>query len=242
MGSADNKTPDNGSDGLNTEGNKTLAGAAYERLKADVTGGIFEPGQRLRIEELRKALGTGASPLREALSRLAAEGIVVSVGQRGFRVPPVSIVELRDITSTRIIVETEALRQSIEHGDDEWEVGVVASFHRLTKVETGGRPEFREWERCNKAFHDALLAACPSRWLLRFCGTMYDQHRRYRAIALQTTTARRDVHSEHENIKNAALARDAERACAEAESHIRRTAEIDEQVIREQMASGSSAA
>ena len=97
------------------------AGTAYAKIKADVTGGVFAPGQRLRIEDLRQAYGTGASPLREALSRLAAEGIVVSIGQRGFRVPPVSVEELRDITSMRILLETEALRQSIEHGDDEWE-------------------------------------------------------------------------------------------------------------------------
>jgi hypothetical protein len=133
--SEESTTP--GEKSLNTAGKKTLAGAAYAKIKADVTGGVFEPGQRLRIEDLRQAYGTGASPLREALSRLAAEGIVVSIGQRGFRVPPVSVEELRDITNMRILLETEALRQSIEHGDDEWEAEVVASFHRLSKAETG---------------------------------------------------------------------------------------------------------
>lgn len=226
---------------LKNQGNKTLAGAAYAKIKADVTGGIFEPGQRLRIEDLRQAYGTGASPLREALSRLAAEGIVVSIGQRGFRVPPVSVEELRDITNMRILLETHALRQSIEHGDDEWEAGVVASFHRLTKAETGPGSDFPEWEARNKRFHDSLLAACPSRWLLHFYQTMYDQHRRYRALSIQASNTPRDVHSEHERIKEAALERNADLACAESVTHIRRTAEIDERLLNDSLVAGSAA-
>jgi DNA-binding GntR family transcriptional regulator len=230
--------PDDGE--LTNGGNKTLAGAAYRRIKADITGGRFEPGQRLRIEDLRQAYETGASPLREALSRLAAEGIVVSIGQRGFRVPPVSVEELRDITNIRILLETEALKQSIENGDDEWEAEVVASFHRLSKAEVGDGAEFGEWEQLNKRFHDALISACPSRWLLRFYETMYDQHRRYRALSVQATNAPRDVHAEHERIKDAALARDVERACAESVIHIRRTAEIDEHLLSTGQVAGSS--
>lgn len=232
--------PDAGADTLKNQGNKTLASAAYERIKADVIGGVLTPGQRLRIEDLRQAYETGASPLREALSRLAAEGIVVSIGQRGFRVPSVTLDDLRDITNTRILLETEALRQSIEHGNEDWEVEIVATFHRLTQAETGERPEFAEWEIRNKGFHDALLSACPSRWLLRFHETMYDQHRRYRAISIQASTTRRDVHAEHERIKDAALARDIETACAETEEHIRRTAEIDERLLGKQIAAGKA--
>lgn len=217
------------------QGNKTLASAAYERIKADVTSGRFAPDQRLRIEDLRNAYGTGASPLREALNRLAAEGLIVSVGQRGFRVPSVSIEDLRDITNTRILLETEALRRSIESGDDEWEVRVVAAFHRLTKVETGERPEFAIWEEANRQFHEALLSACPSRWLMKFYDTMYDQHRRYRSMSMQATSAPRAVHDEHERIKNAALARDVATACRETELHIRRTAEIDEALLKQQI-------
>jgi len=217
------------------QGNKTLASAAYEKIKADVTSGRFAPNQRLRIEDLRNAYGTGASPLREALNRLAAEGLIVSVGQRGFRVPSVSIEDLRDITNTRILLETEALRRSIESGDDEWEVRVVAAFHRLTKVETGERPEFAVWEEANRRFHEALLSACPSRWLMKFYDTMFDQHRRYRSMSMQATSAPRSVHDEHERIKNAALARDVVTACRETELHIRRTAEIDEALLRQQI-------
>ncbi len=217
------------------QGNRTQASAAYHRIKADVTSGQFEPDQRLRIEDLRKAYSTGASPLREALSRLAAEGLIVSIGQRGFRVPPVSIDDLRDITNTRILLETEALRRSIKNGDDEWEVRVVASFHRLTKVEAGERVDFAVWEEANRQFHAALLSACPSRWLMRFYGTMFDQHRRYRSMSIQAANERRSVHDEHQRIKEASLARDVAAACREAEMHIRRTAEIDEALLTKQI-------
>ncbi|UCC14828.1 MAG: FCD domain-containing protein [Gammaproteobacteria bacterium] len=231
-------TPDGDDKGSRDQGNKTLASAAYERIKADVTNGLFEPDQRLRIEDLRKTYGTGASPLREALSRLAAEGLIVSIGQRGFRVPSVSLDDLRDITNTRILLETEALRRSIENGDDEWEIRVVASFHRLTQVETGERPEFAVWDMANRQFHEALLSACPSRWLMRFYETMFDQHRRYRSMSIQATNTPRSVHDEHERIKDAALARDVATACEETVLHIRRTAEIDEDLLRKQIGVG----
>ncbi len=212
---------------------QTLAQDAYQRIKADVISCVFEPEQRLRIEDLRKTYETGASPLREALSRLAAEGLVVSIGQRGFRVPAVSIDELRDITDTRVLIETAALRESIEHGNDDWEAGVVAAFHHLTKFESGNVDDFESWEKANKRFHDSLLAACPSRWLLRFHETMYDQHRRYRAMSLQAVHIPRSVHEEHTRIRDAALARDVKRACAESENHIRQTAKITEKLFSE---------
>ncbi len=205
----------------------------YYSLSLSLSCCVFEPEKRLRSEDFREADENGASPLREALSRLAAEGLVVSIGQRGFRVPAVSIDELRDITDTRVLIETAALRESIEHGNDDWEAGVVAAFHHLTKFESGNVDDFESWEKANKRFHDSLLAACPSRWLLRFHETMYDQHRRYRAMSLQAVHIPRSVHDEHTRIRDAALARDVKRACAESENHIRQTAKITEKLFSE---------
>jgi len=209
---------------------KTLSEAAYDALRDDIIRGRLEPESKLRIEELRKHYGTGASPLREALNRLAGEGFVTMEGQRGFRVAPLSTKDLTDITRLRIMLECEAVRESMRHGDDEWEASVVAAFHRLAKVESGDEV-FPEWESRNQEFHEALIAACDSAWLLKFRRTLYEQHKRYRLISILEQDESRDVRAEHQAILEAVLARDEQRACDATEAHIMRTAEITEQAF-----------
>lgn len=207
---------------------KTLSETAYERLRTDIVCGRLAPDAKLRIEELRQDYDTGASPLREALSRLAGEGFVTAEGQRGFRVAPISLADLDEITRLRIMLECEALRESIAKGTDAWESDLVATFHHLAKVEGSARlaPDVLEWEMRNHAFHEALIAACDSSWLLRFRRTLFEQHKRYRLISILDDASPRDVHAEHETIFRAALARNADAACAATESHIQRTADI----------------
>ena len=203
--------------------NKTLSEAAYAALRNDIIAARLAPEQKLRIEELRQQYGTGASPLREALNRLAGEGFVTSAGQRGFRVSPLSLIDLKDITRLRIMLECEAIRESIRSGNDAWEANIVAAFHRLSKVESSRDQEFSEWELRNQEFHEALIAACKSSWLLRFRRTLFEQHKRYRLISILEHDENRDVGAEHAAIKDAVLNRDIELACRATESHITRT-------------------
>ena len=98
------------------EAYSTQIESAYWRLRDDILRGVLHPAAKLRIEHLRQSYGLGASALREALSRLVADGLVETEGQRGFWVAPISREELHDITSARQVMEVGALRQSIEHG------------------------------------------------------------------------------------------------------------------------------
>ena len=204
----------------------TLSESTYERLRADIIAGTLAPDSKLRIEELRKRYDISASPLREALSRLSGSGLVVAEGQRGFAVAPISVKDLDEITHLRIMLECEAMRQSIAHGDDDWEADLVAAFHRLSKLANGSADDVTAFERANQSFHEALIEACDSSWLLRLRHTLYEQHRRYRMISLLEDDQDRDVHAEHEAIYQATLARDAEAACKATEDHIMRTAEL----------------
>jgi DNA-binding GntR family transcriptional regulator len=202
---------------------------AYRRLRDDIISGTLAPSQRLRIEHLRQSSGFGASALREALSRLVSDGLVECEAQRGYWVSPVSRAELDDITATRKVIEVEALRQSIESGSLEWEGRVVAACHSLERVETSMVEATREvimgWERANRAFHMALISGCPSRRLLRFTELLYDQSQRYRhRTVLRRSIPRRGLSSEHTEIVEAGLERDAERACALLANHIENTA------------------
>jgi GntR family transcriptional regulator, carbon starvation induced regulator len=206
---------------------KTLAESAYRRLRDDIISGAHSPGAKLRVEHLKGTYQVGAGTLREALTLLVSDALVVAQGQRGFRVAPISASDFADITNTRILLETEALRQSIAHGDGRWEGEVAAAFHRLSRAQEklGKRPgpHFDEWEERHRAFHESLAAACPSAWVRHFVGILFRQSERYRRIVLPRRPIPREVHTEHAAIFEATLDRDAKRACDLLDQHIRTT-------------------
>jgi DNA-binding GntR family transcriptional regulator len=208
---------------------RTLSGAVLEHLRRDILECRWAPGARLRFEALRAEYEVGLSPLREALSRLAVEGLVVGVDRRGFRAAAVSIADLDEITALRCELEGLALRWSIERGDDEWESEVVGAFHRLSRVhwDVPGRPAqiSGEWERRHTAFHHALAAACGSARLLQLRAQFFDQTNRYRRLAVAFSKVPRDDRGEHRALMEAALARDADRAVTLIRRHIRKTAD-----------------
>jgi GntR family carbon starvation induced transcriptional regulator len=212
---------------------KTFTEIAYDSIRNDVISGKLPPGSKLKIEALSKLYNLGASPVREALSRLASEGFVVSEDRRGFSVVPVSLSDLKEITDARLLIEISALEKSIKNKNEAWESEVVASFYQLSKVE-GVSPinDYDLWEQKNRDFHFALLSACGSKWLLRFFHIIYDQHRRYRNIAITfQQPTNRNLHQEHKNIYEAALAGDAKTACQETEKHILETAKVDNEIF-----------
>ena len=206
---------------------RTLVEGAYRQLRSDIIGGRLTPGAKLRVEHLKDHYGIGAGTLREALALLLSDALVISEGQRGFHVAPISLADISDITDTRVLVETDALRQSIKAGDDEWEAGLIAAFHKLGKIDErlGNRAShlIREWEQRNRIFHEALISACDSRWLHYLIGLLYRQSERYRHLAISTPRMHRDVHAEHTLIFEATLNRDVKRASRALEHHIRLT-------------------
>lgn len=210
---------------LNPPEPKTLVESAYRSLRRDIIEGRLAPGEKLRVEHLKDNYGVGAGTLREALSLLISDALVVAQGQRGFRVAPVSVEDFADITRTRVMLECEALRQSIAMGGDAWEGELAAAFHLLTKAEERLRePDARmEWEERNRIFHEVLISACPSRWIKHFLSILYHQAERYRRLSLHLQPIPRDVHAEHEALFSAAMARDTERATAIMAEHIQLT-------------------
>jgi DNA-binding GntR family transcriptional regulator len=206
---------------------KTIIEMVYRQLRERIVSGAITPNSKLRVEPLRQEFGVSATTVREALARLAAETLVTSESQRGFRAAPISFEDFRQITQLRAILESTAIAESVARGDDEWEASAVAAFHKLTKIERVMKDDpgrhAAEWERRNRDFHQALIGACPNKWLFHLRDILVTQSSRYLRIAVATSTDRRDVHAEHEEILNAALARDATRAAALINQHIRKT-------------------
>ena len=217
---------------------RTLSETVHDRLRADIIAGRRPAGERLRIEWLSRTYGVGQTPLREALQRLCAAGLVTAQGNRGFTVAPLDIAEFRDLNIARTAIETEALRLAIARGGDDWEAAVVAALYRLEKQDAAlARDEtaaLDAWEAANAAFHDATVAACGSHWLLRLRAMLSDQCERYRRASVGLRRADRDLAAEHRAIAEAVLARDGDAACARITAHFATTTDL----LSEEMTSG----
>jgi DNA-binding GntR family transcriptional regulator len=206
----------------------TMATSIVKRLRHEILTGELAPGTKLRLEALRERLGLtlSRSPLREALSRLSAEGLVTAEDQRGYRVAPVSEKDLREIATLRINAESLALREAIAKGDAAWEAELVASLFQLNRVKrVDGMPveEHEAWERAHRGFHLTLLKACDMPLLLAHCSTLHDLNDRYRRLFLVSNRFDRNAGDEHKNIVEATLERNADLACALLAQHIQRT-------------------
>ncbi|AHK35919.1 transcriptional regulator [Rhodococcus opacus PD630] len=213
-----------------------IAHQAAAQLRRDIIEGTFAPGSKLKMDVLQSLYGFSSSPLREALSQLAHEGLVRADARRGFRVTPISVPDFRDIAESRLLIDPAALEKSIDAGDEEWESSVVASYYRLEKVEQrlGDGPVVLDdqWAELHKQFHMTLIAACPSERLRQYSSRLFDQAERYRRASALHRQRPRNKSREHEAIKDATLERDADRACELLRQHISRTLQDVENWIR----------
>ncbi|WP_270937135.1 GntR family transcriptional regulator [Falsiroseomonas oryzae] len=208
----------------------THASSVHERIRADILAGRLRPGARLPIKAMMARYEVGQTPLREALNRLAADGLVAAEDQRGFAVPGISADELQELTRTRCWLEERALRESMAAATEAWEEAVLLAGHRLLRTPRGLDSEDpaaeAPWEARHREFHDLLVANCGSRWLMGFCAQLTDRHQRYRKLAARRAFPHRDVRAEHQAIMDAVLARDADAAVARLMAHYAVTAEI----------------
>ena len=210
-----------------TESTTPLSEQAFLRLRRDLLCGELPPDTRLKLDELQTRYGLSSSPLREALSRLAQEGLVRSDERRGFRAAPLSGTDLAELTALRLLIDPPALADAIARGDDAWEAAIVAAYHRLERLESrlpeGPVVLDDDWSALHRTFHASLLAACGSERQRRLSASLFDQAERYRRVAARHRRQPRLKGLEHRRLMEAALARDAALACERLAAHIRST-------------------
>ena len=204
--------------------NSTVSEQAFQALRQDVLSGRHAPQEKLKLDSLQNLYGFSSSPLREALNRLVQEGLVKADERKGFRVTPISAVDLADITKMRLMLDIPALVESINSGDDAWEAQIVAAFHRLEKIESRLPPGpvvlDAEWSQRHRDFHMSLIAACPSERQLAWSISLFDQAERYRHFAARHRTVLKKKDEEHRSLMKAVLRRDGETAAALLSEHI----------------------
>lgn len=211
---------------------KTLANDVLRRMREDIISCILRPGEKLRFEVLRTMYGVSYSTLREALSRLASEGLVIAEGQRGFYVAPISEEDLLDITEARVLLERACIERSMARGSAEWKGGVIAAFHKLDRLEDSMGDELRttpDWDLLHMQFHDALIAAAGSHTLNELRHLLFERARRYRRVSALVRKRPRQKSNEHRMIMEAVLSDDAKAAGDMIERHIR---EIAHNILR----------
>ena len=207
-------------------GARSLTGAVYAKVRTDIITNRLEQNEKLHIATLQERFKVSLSVIREALSRLVADGLVVAEAQRGFRVSPISKKDLIDVTRTRIGIETMALQIAIERGDAAWARDVDAAFAAM--LATDRTAQKMRWADRHADFHRVLLRPCDSAWLLRFRDILFEQSERYRFLYdsvdnASGTPVKRDVDAEHRALLDAVLQRRPDAAKAALEDHFSTT-------------------
>lgn len=208
---------------------KTRTNEVHARLRADILGGRFAPGERLKFTPLCQAYDASVGLIREVLSRLAEQGLVLANPQVGFQVTPISVDDLLDLTRTRMDIECLVLRRGIERGDMAWRARLVATHFILadTPRRDASAPTrvTPAWEAAHVDFHDALLAGCGSPRLYAIATALRDSACLYRrwSEAIDPSDAARDPAEEHATIFQHAINGDADSAVAALAAHIELT-------------------
>jgi DNA-binding GntR family transcriptional regulator len=205
---------------------KSRVDEAYRRVRTDILSGRHAPGSKLVSSSLCELYNISGGVLREVLPRLVGEGLAISEPQRGFRVTPVSVDDLRQLTEARALIESAALRQSMEHGGVKFEADLIAAHHtlmRATDIDASGSV-MDDWLIAHRAFHHALLAGSPNLRLQAMASSLRDGSEVYRCWATKLgDEPGRDIDAEHTRILHAVLANDEERAVSELVEHINHT-------------------
>ena len=212
---------------MQTPQSSSLIEVALQQMKRSIICCELAPGEKLKVAELSKSYGLSSSPIREALNRLAQEGIVEASENKGFRVAGLSVGDFEQITRLRCLLEGEALADSIRCGDDAWEADVLGAYHRLGVVEKKlgriGVVLDDDWSSRHKAFHFALMSACPSPLMLGMIDSLFDRAERYRRFCALRRKVERRKGDEHKLLMETVLARDSEKAVSMLREHIQGT-------------------
>jgi len=211
---------------------RTRQERVYGEMRADILGGHLAPGEKLPFAELCKRHDASVGVVREVLSRLVEQGLVVATPQQGFNVVNISMTDLRHLTEARVLVETLTLKQAVGRGALEWESDVLAVHHRLARtpmMDDQDPPRMREeWSAIHAEFHDTLLRGCGNPRLCTIAGSLRDAAELYRrwSVTLVKGAQKRDIPAEHKALMEAVLARDTGLAVRLLTEHIECTTRL----------------
>jgi len=193
----------------------------------DILSGELKPSQKLVVADLKSRYHVGASPIREALVQLSWTKYVSLEPQKGCWVSPVCVEELEDLYESLRTVAAVVLKKSIKSGGEDWELEVLTSFHKLSRINlTNDNFDWKEWEERQHQFHIALLEGSNSRNMFEFFTDLINQIKRYRYFARHNGLDPRQFEiDEYEKLMKLVLAKDTDEAAEEFDRHLHRSME-----------------
>jgi len=204
-------------------GHRSLTAQAYEALKADIITCAFEPGQRIAQSVLAEAYGLGTTPIREALQRLAQEGLVQPVPRFGYIVSPITLADVHEMFELRGIVEAAAARIAAVRGPQE-QLAQLRADANFTYVYQN-RQSYIEFLEHNADFHRSIARAAGNERLLALVSRLLDDMTRVFHLGLDLQDSADEMRDEHVALAQALLEREPERAEQIAQDQIRRSEE-----------------
>ncbi len=190
-----------------------------ELLRHDLLAGEIKPGERIKVAELEKRFGVSHIPIREAVRRLEAEGLIIAMPQRAAVAAGVDLDDLSGLYDLRRIIECEVIRRSVDSMTSEQvDTARVALEAHEAVAQDHDSPRF--WD-LHRDFHWALLEPGASAWIERVLDQIWLASQRYIRIFVAETFE--DAARDHRELLACCEARDGARAGAVLQRHLDRT-------------------
>jgi DNA-binding GntR family transcriptional regulator len=208
------------------DGHRTLAEKAFAAIHEGIVTGALAPGERLRIEELAATLGMSHLPIREAIRRLESIGLAEHIPHRGGRVAELSLADLDSLYEARLLLEPELIARTAQRfsaADAQ-----VAREFLDEQAQAEQRGELRDVWNAHTEFHFSLYRLSDSPWLLRLVTPLWESSQRYRMTVapLNSERRRQEAQHEHEQMLDACIDHDGDRARRVLHEHLTKTAKL----------------
>ncbi|MEO5694563.1 MAG: GntR family transcriptional regulator [Usitatibacter sp.] len=194
------------------------ADAVADSLRSQILDGTLGVGLQLRQEEIAQRFGVSRIPVREALGRLQAEGLVEHFANRGSVVAGRTVDDLLETLDIRIALETRALKLALPNLTPK---DFKAAREIMRRYDESESP--RQWTDLNLEFHLALYRPCGRPRLVRMIEELVRGISIHLRHYISHTVGRGSPQSEHKDILKACMAGDGELAVRLTEEHIERT-------------------
>jgi GntR family transcriptional regulator, rspAB operon transcriptional repressor len=199
----------------------SLPDRIYDVLKHRILACVMEPGQKLNEKSLSEELRVSRTPLREALNRLALEGLVDLVHYKGYQVSQITVADIMALSELRRIVESEAAALAAERTGPR-------DYERLLELADlpyvpGNRKTYEDYLRANTSFHAALAHCAGNPRLENIIVSVLDQLQRAMFLGLDVGMDAAAATAEHLEVLKAIHAHDSVRARALTQEQLLRT-------------------
>ncbi|MFE9104425.1 GntR family transcriptional regulator [Actinomadura geliboluensis] len=197
---------------------RTLADTAAAELHRMILAGELPAGSPLRLTDLAGQLDMSPMPVRDAMRRLEALGLVEIIPHKGAKVRELSEADLRDTYEVRVELESLAVGRAALHFDAEAAARAERALEEHESLLANGDVEGAR--RAHTEFHFTIYHASGSRWLPRAIEPVWQNNERYRFASKPDAERRRLSHAEHRAILDACIAGDPDRATAALRDHL----------------------